>query len=181
MGKSSAHFRTHTMPIIYSHGDDRLCMVDTETGQVLREVKTEYPSLCIALSPDHTMLCACESVWLGWPGAKGHLTMYDAATLTATIRLGLSQVDAVAFTSDSRRMAVGSDGDGRCCILILLPSSLKKIGYGKGHSQRVTALTYSPSDAFLISTSRDGTARVSTSTLKNNSYLKFCCCFNISC
>lgn len=105
---------------------------------------------CVAFSPDGRILTV---------GSHGGVHFFNARTDRPMSGLVLPnvRVSAVAFSSDSSTLAVGSD-KGR--IELWNVSSRKPGRTLRGHDKAITSLAFAPDSSTLASSSADGTVRL---------------------
>ena len=106
-----------------------------------------------AFSPDGTKIAIVSEA--------GLTAVWEVSTAERTNMLpsNLRHVHEVAFSQDGSTIATG-DLAGRVCLWNARESSRRPIASFKAHTREITNLSFSPDSQSLLSTGRDGTARV---------------------
>jgi WD40 repeat protein len=131
---------------------------DTKTWQ---EIRPPLPGGGhVAFSPDGRLLGS----YSGGPFSGGGNQIWDVASLVKEpgpvdpiIRLDASQNSRLAFSPDSRSLAVGCDGN---IVKVLDVESRRTILTLRGHTNEIHESAYSPDGRYLASSSDDQTVKV---------------------
>jgi RNA polymerase sigma factor (sigma-70 family) len=130
------------------HGGARLW--DVATGRPLRQVEPENPIYRVAFSPNGRVLATAALSSL-------QLWDVDSGRELRRLMLGVGEVRSLAFSSDGRRLAVGSD-DG--ILRVVEIATGQECASFRGHGGRLCAVAFAPDDRAVASGSLDTTLLV---------------------
>lgn len=90
--------------------DDRVRLLDPETGQTIRNIETPSESSVVAWSPDGRLLAVAQGYLYRWssqdkPDKKISLVDPAAGTIVRTLDSAVKNIDALAWSPDSRTLA----------------------------------------------------------------------------
>jgi WD40 repeat protein len=123
---------------------------NVKNGERILKIKTGHKTVwAVVSSPDNTQIAT--------GGYIGGVKIWDAKTgeLIATVKHDWP-VFSLAWTSDGKKLITASYGP----IRIFNTATSKQISTLEGHTTWVNAITLSPNNRLLASTSFDGTARI---------------------
>ena len=128
----------------------RLVLWDAATGRALRTIESPKNPNSVAFSPDGKLIAGGD---LG-----STVILWDVATgkLLRTLEDGENGVESLAFSPDSRMLAIG----GHQVIGLWDFSVGRQLGILEGHSDSVASIAFSPDARILASGSRDGAIKL---------------------
>jgi WD40 repeat protein/predicted Ser/Thr protein kinase len=126
--------------------------VRDETGRLMGTIRPRGEAENqVALSPDGKRLAALLY------GNRSVAAIYDIASgQEEASYVGESGLIALAFSPDSRRLAVGGDG---CVVHICDAATGKQIIQCRGHTSKILSITFRRDGLRLLTSSHDGTVR----------------------